>query len=81
MKNSSLDAKKGLNLIPVDELTPLLDLKPCNILLMAVAHETFKAFDRNHIKDLIIENGSIYDIKNLYKKGTFEDSGIKHWKL
>mgnify|MGYP001194675183 FL=1 len=62
-------------------LTSLPDLKPCNILLMAVAHETFKAFDRNHIKDLIIENGSIYDLKNLYKKGTFEDSGIKHWKL
>ena len=63
------------------KLTSLSDLKPCNILLMAVAHKTFKALDRNHIKDFIIDNGSIYDLKNLYKKGTFKNSGIRHWKL
>lgn len=63
------------------KLTPLLDLKPCNILLMAVAHNEFKALDTNHINDLIIENGIIYDLKNLYKKGTFNNSSIRHWKL
>lgn len=63
------------------KLTPLLDLKPCNILLMAVAHNEFKALDTNHINDLIIENGIIYDLKNFYKKGTFNNSSIRHWKL
>ena len=63
------------------KLTSLSDLKPCDILLMAVAHESFKALDRNHIKNFIVDNGSIYDLKNLYKKGTFENLGIGHWKL
>ena len=63
------------------KLTSLSDLKPCNILLMAVPHKTFKALDRNQIKDFIIDNGSIYDLKNLYKKSTFKNSGLKHWKL
>ncbi len=63
------------------ELTSISDLKPCNILLMAVSHEAFKALDKNHIKGFVIEDGTIYDLKNSYKKGTFDDSGIGHWKL
>jgi len=63
------------------ELTPLLNLKPCNILLMAVAHNDFKALNKNKINDLVLSNGTIFDLKNMYKKGTFNDLGLNHWKL
>jgi UDP-N-acetyl-D-galactosamine dehydrogenase len=63
------------------ELTPFSDLKPSNILLIAVAHQEYKILNKEDIKGFVIENGSIYDLKNIYNKGTFDDLNIKHWKL
>ena len=50
------------------ELTKIENLKPSNILVLAVAHNQFKELDRYDIKKLLKDGGSIYDLKNVFKK-------------
>jgi UDP-N-acetyl-D-galactosamine dehydrogenase len=63
------------------ELTDMSNLKPSNIILLAVAHKEFKALNKKDIKKLLKEDGCIYDLKNVYKKGYFNADKIGHWKL
>ena len=63
------------------ELTKIENLKPSNILVLAVAHNQFKELDRYTIKKLLKDGGSIYDLKNVFKKDYFIKEEIKHWKL
>ena len=63
------------------ELTKIENLKPSNILVLAVAHNQFKELDRYDIKKLLKDGGSIYDLKNVFKKDYFIKEEIKHWKL
>ena len=63
------------------ELTKIENLKPSNILVLAVAHNQFKELDRYAIKKLLKDGGSIYDLKNVFKKDYFIKEEIKHWKL
>ena len=63
------------------KLTAIDNLKPSNILVLAVAHDEFKSLSKNSIKNLITDNGTIYDLKNIYKKDYFLEDNIRHWKL
>lgn len=63
------------------ELTDMNNLKPSNILLLAVAHKEFKVLNKKDIKKLLKEDGCIYDLKNVYKKDYFNEDKIGHWKL
>ena len=63
------------------ELTKIENLKPSNILLLAVAHSQFKNLSKSAIKKLIKEGGIIYDLKNIFKKDYFIEDDISHWKL
>tara|TARA_B100001175_G_scaffold309731_1_gene311817 strand:+ start:6443 stop:7726 length:1284 start_codon:yes stop_codon:yes gene_type:complete len=63
------------------ELTKIENLKPSNILLLAVAHSQFKNLNKSAIKKLIKEGGTIYDLKNIFKKDYFIEDDIRHWKL
>ena len=63
------------------ELTDMNNLKPSNIILLAVAHKEFKALNKKDIKKLLKEDGCIYDLKNVYKKDYFNEDKIGHWKL
>ncbi len=63
------------------ELTDMNNLKPSNIILLAVAHKEFKVLNKKDIKKLLKEDGCIYDLKNVYKKDYFNEDKIGHWKL
>ncbi len=63
------------------ELTEIENLKPSNILVLAVAHAQFKDLEKSAIKKLIKDGGTIYDLKNIYKKEYFIEDNIRHWKL
>ena len=63
------------------ELTKIENLKPSNILVLAVAHAQFKDLEKSAIKKLIKDGGTIYDLKNIYKKEYFIEDNIRHWKL
>tara|TARA_B100001142_G_scaffold330399_1_gene399287 strand:- start:14761 stop:16044 length:1284 start_codon:yes stop_codon:yes gene_type:complete len=63
------------------ELTEMNNLKPSNIILLAVAHKEFKVLNKKDIKKLLKEDGCIYDLKNVYKKDYFNEDKIGHWKL
>ena len=63
------------------ELTKIENLKPSNILVLAVAHAQFKDLEKSTIKKLIKDGGTIYDLKNIYKKEYFIEDNIRHWKL
>tara|TARA_B100001248_G_scaffold261834_2_gene254541 strand:- start:3525 stop:4808 length:1284 start_codon:yes stop_codon:yes gene_type:complete len=63
------------------ELTKIENLKPSNILVLAVAHAQFKDLEKSAIKKLIKDGGTIYDLKNIYKKEYFIEDKIRHWKL
>ena len=63
------------------ELKKIENLKPSNILVLAVAHAQFKDLEKSAIKKLIKDGGTIYDLKNIYKKEYFIEDNIRHWKL
>ena len=63
------------------ELTKIENLKPSNILVLAVAHAQFKDLEKSAIKKLIKDGGTIYDLKNIYKREYFIEDNIRHWKL
>ena len=63
------------------KLTKINNLKESNILVLAVAHKEFKSIEKSAIKKLIKSGGTIYDLKNTYKKDYFIDDDIRHWKL
>jgi UDP-N-acetyl-D-galactosamine dehydrogenase len=63
------------------ENSELKELKPSNILVMAVAHEEFRAIKTEKLKDLVLTNGSIFDLKDFFKMDYLESLPLTHWKL
>ena len=63
------------------ELTDFQKLKPSHILLLAVAHNSFIDLKTTDIQRLLLDDGSIYDLKNIFKKDYFKEENIRHWKL
>jgi len=65
----------GLSLIKLNEV------KQCDAIILAVAHDAFTEFTIDQWKIMINDNGVIIDVKSVYKKDTFQDTSIKHWRL
>ncbi len=71
------DAKKELNV----DLIELHEIKGCDAIILAVAHDSFKNFTTAQWKTMINDDGVVIDVKSLYKKDTFDGTAIKHWRL
>jgi len=65
----------GLSLIKLNEV------KQCDAIILAVAHDAFTEFTIDQWKIMINDNGVIIDVKSIYKKDIFKDTSIKHWRL
>ena len=63
------------------KLTSLDNLHIADSVVFAVAHTQFKNFTKKEITKIIRNDGTLFDLKNIYKKGYFEKTLIKHWKL
>lgn len=78
---SERDAKREYNVT----LTPLSEVKNADCVIVAVAHNEFKALSLNDIKALF-KNGNdaekvLIDVKGLYKVSELDKSGMKYWRL
>lgn len=57
------------------------DLKGLNAVIVAVAHDEFKALSTECFKNMF-ESGNVFiDVKGLYNKNEFENSGFLYWRL
>ncbi|MBR4288926.1 MAG: nucleotide sugar dehydrogenase [Clostridia bacterium] len=66
-------------------LTKLEDIKDADCVIVAVAHNEFKALPLNDIKKLFKacdDSEKVFlDVKGLYKVSDLEKSGMKYWRL
>lgn len=66
-------------------LTKLEDVKDADCVIVAVAHNEFKALSLDDIKKLYkpCDEGEkvLIDVKGLYKVSELEESGMKYWRL
>lgn len=66
-------------------LTKLEDVKDADCIIVAVAHNEFKALSLNDIKKLFKNSADpekvLIDVKGLYKVSDLEKSGLNYWRL
>ncbi len=66
-------------------LTKYEDIKDADCIIVAVAHNEFKALSLDDIKKLFKacpdEEKVLIDVKGLYKASDLENSGMKYWRL
>ncbi len=79
---SERDAKLEYNV----ELTKLEDAKDADCIIVAVAHNEFKALTIDDLKktykaELDDNEKVLIDVKGLYKVEELENSGLKYWRL
>lgn len=63
-------------------LTPLEQVRDCDAVILAVAHDEFKALSRADF-DALFKNEKkiLLDVKGILDKRVFEDAGYKYWRL
>lgn len=78
---SERDAKREYNVT----LTPLSEVENADCVIVAVAHNEFKALSLNDIKALFKNVNDaekvLIDVKGLYKVSELDKSGMKYWRL
>jgi UDP-N-acetyl-D-galactosamine dehydrogenase len=66
-------------------LTKYEDIKDADCVIVAVAHNEFKALSLDDIKKLYKscpdEEKVLIDVKGLYKVSDLKESGMKYWRL
>ncbi len=64
------------------ELTPLENVKECDAVILAVAHDEFKKLSTKDF-DALYKNEKkiLFDVKGILDKKTFENAGYKYWRL
>ena len=66
-------------------LTKLEDVKDADCVIVAVAHNEFKALSLDDIKKLFKNTADtekvLIDVKGLYKVAELKASGMKYWRL
>lgn len=66
-------------------LTKLEDVKDADCIIVAVAHDEFKAMTLDDIKKLYKNSADLekvlIDVKGLYKVAELKESGMKYWRL
>ena len=66
-------------------LTKLEDVKDADCVIVAVAHNEFRALSLDHIKKLFKNTADtekvLIDVKGLYKVAELKESGMKYWRL
>lgn len=66
-------------------LTPINEVKDADCVIMAVAHDQFKAMTIDDIKKFYVQSDDdekvLLDVKGLYKLSDLEKSGMRYWRL
>ncbi len=62
-------------------LLPLAQLAPAAAVIVAVAHEIFRAIEPERMQALVMANPVLIDVKSLYSRRAFEAAGFRVWRL
>lgn len=63
-------------------LTPKEQLPQADLLIVAVGHSEFRAYEDTYIKECVVDSGSVVaDIKHIYDRSCIERLGIHYWSL
>lgn len=67
------------------ELTPIEKISDADCIIVAVAHNEFKALSLDKLKTLFKDNSDnqkvLLDVKGIYKVSELEKSGMRYWRL
>ena len=73
----SEEAKKRLNI----ELLDLDQISGIDAAIVAVAHNNYKEFTKDHCQKMFNGNGVFIDVKSIFEKDYFTETNITHWRL
>jgi UDP-N-acetyl-D-galactosamine dehydrogenase len=65
----------GVTLLPLDQL------KPCDALVAAVAHQEYRTLSIDKLCGLMKETPLIMDVKGVYDRASMENANIRLWRL
>lgn len=65
----------GVRLLPLDQL------KPCDALVAAVAHQEYRSLSTDSLCALMKETPLIMDVKGVYDRASIESANIRLWRL
>jgi UDP-N-acetyl-D-galactosamine dehydrogenase len=71
------DAKEQLNI----ELLDKDKITKSDAVVVAVAHDVYKEFNKEQWQKMFNGNGVLIDVKSIYEKDYFADTNINHWRL
>ncbi len=77
------DAAEAKRLYGV-EFTPMSEIKDCDAVVLAVAHDSYKELQMKDIEALYANNGKVRvltDLKGILDKKAYEDAGYLYWRL
>ncbi len=64
--------------------TPMKDIRDCDAVILAVAHESYKAFGMADLDALYADNKKakvLTDLKGILDKKAYIDAGYIYWRL
>jgi len=64
--------------------TPMKDIKNCDAVILAVAHESYKKLGMDDLSALYADNGRqkvLTDLKGVLDRKAYEDAGYLYWRL
>lgn len=71
------EAKEDLNI----DLSDIDQVSNCDVIIVAVAHDDYKEFNKEQWQKMFNGNGILIDVKSIYEKDYFTDTNIIHWRL
>lgn len=77
------DAEEAYRLYGI-QFTPMKDIKDCDAVILAVAHEPYKKLEMAKLDALYADNGKakvLTDLKGILDKKKYTDAGYIYWRL
>jgi UDP-N-acetyl-D-galactosamine dehydrogenase len=71
------EAKKHLNI----DLLDLDQIARSDVVILTVAHDDYKEFNKEQWQNMFNSNGVFIDVKSIYPKDFFTGENILHWRL
>ena len=71
------DAKKHYDI----ELCDFNEIRNCDVVLLAVAHEGYKNISSAKWKKILAKKAIVMDVKSIYDNNFFASQNVIHWKL
>ena len=81
--DDNADADEAKRLYGI-EFTPMKDIKNCDAVILAVAHESYKKLGMNDLAALYADSGKpkvLTDLKGVLDRKEYENAGYLYWRL